>query len=124
MLLGATVFGLCLVGFSLAAQPPPDGGPSHWFAICVVLMAVSGLCNVTYGTQANTILQSHTPSAFRGRVMGIYFLSRGLVPLGSLLAGAIATAIGAPHTVAIMGGACAIMALWILISQPEMRRIS
>ncbi len=30
--------------------------------------------------------------------MGVYFLNRGLVPLGSLLAGALASLFGAPLT--------------------------
>lgn len=113
MLLGAAIFGLALVGFSA----------SPWFVVSLGLMALSGLCNVTYGTQANTLLQVHTPSAIRGRVMGVYFLSRGLVPLGSLVAGAMASALGAPHTVALMGGACALLALWMLVSAPDLRRM-
>jgi len=47
MLVGAIVFGLTLVAFSLAAQPPPEAGPSPWFALCAVIMVISGLCNVT-----------------------------------------------------------------------------
>jgi MFS family permease len=111
MLCGAILFGLTITGFAL----------SQWFLVSVVLMAISGLCNVSYGTQANTVLQIHTPSELRGRVMGVYFLSRGLVPMGALLAGAVATVLGAPLTVAIMGASCAGLALWVLITSPKVR---
>ncbi|MEA2639731.1 MAG: hypothetical protein QOF51_1125 [Chloroflexota bacterium] len=111
MLIGALVFGLTVAGF----------GASPWFAVSLPLMCLSGLCNVTYGTQANTILQTHTLPELRGRVMGIYFLNRGLAPLGSLVAGALAVALGAPLTVVLMGLICAAMALWIIIASPEIR---
>ena len=55
--------------------------------------------------------------------ISIYFLSRGLVPLGSLLAGAIATYFGAPHTVLFMGAACALLAVGMLVFQPDMRAL-
>jgi hypothetical protein len=38
----------------------------------------------------------------RGRVMSIYLLNRGLVPLGTLLAGALAEHFGAPRALYIM----------------------
>lgn len=111
MLLGATVFGFTLVGFSA----------SLWFGVSLGLMAVSGLCNVSYGTQANSLLQMHTPQELRGRVMGVYYLNRGLVPIGSLLAGSLATVLGAQRTVFLMGGTCGLLALWFLLTSPRIR---
>ncbi|HEY3117263.1 MAG TPA: MFS transporter, partial [Chloroflexota bacterium] len=98
MLGGAAVFGLALVGFAL----------SPWFGFSLALMAVSGLCNTSYGTQANSLLQIHTPAEMRGRVMGVYYIQRGLTPFGSLFAGALASVVGAQHTVLFMGGTCAL----------------
>lgn len=111
MLLGATVFGFALVGFSA----------SPWFAVSLGLMAISGLCNVSYGTQANSLLQIHTPQELRGRVMGVFYINRGLVPIGSLLAGTLATVMGAQWTVALMGGTCAVLGLWLLLTNPRIR---
>jgi len=49
------------------------------------------------------LAHTHTPPELRGRVMGVYLMKRGLVPLGSLVIGALATAMGAPNAVALMG---------------------
>ena len=113
MLAAALVFGLTVFGF----------GASLWFGVSVLLMALSGVSNVSYGTQANTILQSHTTAAMRGRVMGLYFLNRGLAPLGSLLAGALAAVLGAPRTVEVMGLSCALIVLWVWFAAPEVREL-
>jgi MFS family permease len=113
ILSGATIFGLAMVGFA----------ESRWFGLSVLMMAIVGLCDTTYGTQANTVIQLHTENAMRGRVMGVYFLNRGLVPLGSLMAGGLADVLGAPTTVALMGVACASLALLVALGAPEVRRL-
>ena len=58
-----------------------------------------------------------------GRVMGLYFLNRGLAPLGSLLAGALAAVLGAPRTVEVMGLSCALIVLWVWFAAPEVREL-
>ncbi|HZT07210.1 MAG TPA: MFS transporter [Chloroflexota bacterium] len=113
VLAGAAVFGVGMIGF----------GASAWFALSLIMMSVVGLCDTAYGTQANTIVQIHTDPSVRGRVMGVYFLNRGLVPLGSLFAGALASAIGAPLTVEVMGASCAALALGVAALAPEVRHL-
>jgi MFS family permease len=113
MLSGALVFGVSIVAF----------GASPWFSVCMVLMAINGLCNVSYGTQANTLLQLHTRPELRGRVLGVYFSSRGLQPLGSLLAGSLAATFGAQRSVELMGLSCALIALWVWAAAPEVRQL-
>jgi MFS family permease len=112
MLFGALIFGCSIIAFAL----------TPWFGLALVFMGINGLCGVTYGTQATTILQTHTPRELRGRVMGVYMMNRGMVPLGSLMAGALAQVLGAPTTVVIMGSGCAALALWALISVPRVRQ--
>jgi MFS family permease len=101
MIGGALIFGLGLAGFAL----------SPWFGLSVVVLVLVGLSNEVYFTTANSLLQMLVPDALRGRVMSVYLMDRGLVPLGSLIAGGLATLIGAPITLAVMGGACALLAL-------------
>ena len=61
---------------------------------------------MVYHALVNTILQTITPDAFRGRVMSLYMMDHGLVPLGSVLAGGLAQAFGAPSAF-LVGGAVA-----------------
>ncbi len=60
----------------------------------------------------NTLVQSITPDNIRGRVLGIYFLNIGLIPMGALLAGAMASFLGSPLTMLI--GGCTTIALLLL----------
>jgi MFS family permease len=92
VVLGAFAFGIALFGFACAQRVA---------MACVLVLAV-GLCSVTYQTQNQTMLQLIAPRYIRGRVMSIYLLNRGLVPLGTLLAGALAERLGGPRALQIM----------------------
>jgi Na+-transporting NADH:ubiquinone oxidoreductase subunit NqrB len=48
-------------------------------------------------------LQLIVPDELRGRVLSLYMLDRGFMPLGALFAGTTAHFVGAPSTVAAMG---------------------
>jgi MFS family permease len=101
LILGAFVFGAALVGFAL----------SPWLPLSVLLLVVVGLSNQVFMTTANTLVQMAVPDALRGRVMSLFLMDRGLVPLGAVLAGASASVLGAPYTLAAMGAVCAGLAL-------------
>ena len=50
----------------------------------------------------------------RGRVMGFYTMAfLGMYPVGGLAAGALASWIGATHTLALGGACCMLCALWL-----------
>jgi MFS family permease len=67
----------------------------------LTLFAV-GATNIFVNNFANALVQGLVPDAVRGRVMGIYMLAFfGITPIGALLAGGVATALGAPLTIAI-----------------------
>ena len=46
----------------------------------------------------------------------------GMAPFGSLLAGVLAHAIGAPHTVIVSGVACILGGLWFWSRLPRLRK--
>jgi hypothetical protein len=76
---------------------------------------------MVYLTSNQTILQLTIEDEMRGRVMGIYMLSQGMMPLGGLLGGGLADATSAPTAVLVMGlGVCA-MALGFLTFSRELR---
>jgi hypothetical protein len=78
---------------------------------------------MTYFTTNQTLIQLMTPDEFRGRVMGIYMLNQGLMPLGSLFAGALAEFAGAPFAVALMGASALIVSATALALMPSVRRL-
>lgn len=65
---------------------------SHWLVLSLVALFCIGWSLVTFLAMGNTLLQTMTPDELRGRVMSIWMLAGfGLMPLGSLQAGAVAS---------------------------------
>lgn len=81
--------------------------PGLWWA--VIPIATAGGCTFLIGNGTTTMIQMLVPDELRGRMMSIFsMLWFGLVPVGSLIAGAVADVIGPERTVAI-GGLITIM---------------
>ena len=77
-----------------------------------MLMLVSASTMLFFSTASATI-QSLAPEAFRGRVASLYALTFGALPVGSLLAGALAQQLGAPMAT-LLAGASMLAALLVL----------
>lgn len=89
------VFGLGLIAFSF----------SRVMWLSSALLAVAGFGMMVHMASSNTVLQTLVEDEKRGRIMSFYTMAfMGMVPLGSLLAGTLAEAIGAPYTLTLGGG--------------------
>jgi MFS family permease len=113
MMSAILVLGVSLVAFSQARS----------FELALVLLAVTGAAQMVYLTTNQTILQLIVPDELRGRVMGIYMLSQGMMPLGGLLGGALAEATSAPTAVALLGSLVCVMALVFMWRAQELRSV-
>jgi len=104
VIVAATMFlGAGLIAFSF----------SRTVLLSVLALSVVGAGMMLQAASANTILQTVVDEKLRGRVMVFYTMSvLGTQPLGSLLAGAVAGRIGAPHTILIGAIACILGGLW------------
>ena len=67
----------------------------------LTLALVLGIAGQFYMTTISTILQVNLPNQLRGRVMSIYGLAWELMPVGGMIAGAIAEFAGAQFAVAL-----------------------
>ena len=95
-------------------------GVSHTLWLSLFLMVLVGLGLMQGAAVSNTIIQSLVPEDKRARVMGYYTMAFfGSAPFGSLLAGALAHRIGAPHTVIITGACCVAGSLWFTLHLPK-----
>ena len=95
------------------------------FWLAAVLMPLNGLAVVSFLATANGLLQTSTPDALRGRMMGVHgFLMVGLNPVGGLLIGALAQKTSAPVAMAT-GALCALTcgALITLRSRKQLRAL-
>jgi hypothetical protein len=72
---------------------------------------------------SNTLLQTNVDDQYRGRVMSLYMISFGLVPLASLVGGAIAEAIGLKPVYIAFGGLIVGLTMWLAITSPRLRRL-
>ncbi|MCU0282199.1 MAG: MFS transporter, partial [Acidimicrobiia bacterium] len=97
---GIALFGLAGVGVGLSPFP--------W--LTAVLMAVAGVVWVWALTTLNATIQTLAHSWVRGRALSMYTLAfSGVWPLGSLLAGGVADAVGAPWAVVALCGGAAVL---------------
>jgi MFS family permease len=96
-------------------------GLSHTLWLSLVLMVFVGFGLLQCAAASNTIIQSLVPEDKRARVMGYYTMAFfGSAPFGSLLAGALAHRIGAPHTVLLTGTFCIAGSLWFTLELPKL----
>jgi MFS family permease len=97
-------------------------GLSHVLWLSILLMVVVGFGLIQAAAVCNTIIQSLVPDDKRARVMGYYTMAFfGAAPFGSLMAGALAQHIGAPHTVMLTGSFCILGAGWFTLQLPKLR---
>ena len=106
LLVSGAVSGLALAAFALTREIGPA---------CAALVLLGGTIMLFMG-MANTLVQSHTDLAMRGRVMSLYTMTfLGMMPLGTWLLGTIASFITLPVTLTAAGAlivlACAGFAL-------------
>jgi MFS family permease len=87
------------------------------------LLVVVGFSMMTQTAATNTILQTILEERMRGRVMAFYTMAvMGTAPFGALIAGALASRIGAPWTIAGGGLLCAAAAGRFAMHLPALRR--
>lgn len=109
-----SVVGLGLFGFALSGE--------LWLSL--VLLAITGFAMMIGMAASNTILQTIVEDDKRGRVMSLYTMAfLGTAPLGSLLAGFLASHIGAVLTVQAAGVGCLAGSLLFARRLPALRRV-
>jgi MFS family permease len=112
--IAAVVFGIGLIGFGL----------SHGFWLSMGMVLVAGMGMMQGMASSNTIIQTLVSEDKRGRVMSYYTMAfMGMAPFGSLLAGSMASAVGAPLTVIISGSAVLLGAAWFFTRLPAIRQV-
>ncbi len=113
MLAGAVTFGIALVLFS----------ESRWLPLSCLLLGVVGCAQSGYNAINMTLLQKLVPDEFRGRVISLLLLDRGMVPLGAAAIGVLGDAWGAPQAVLCMGALCALVAAVASLRMPHVRAL-
>ena len=107
VLIGIAVMAVTMIAFSRS--------PLYGTALPIIVVLSAGMMMFFSVTSAS--IQSVVRSDYRGRVSGLYMVTWGLFPVGSLTAGALAQAFGAPMATLLSGGvvliALAGIAVWV-----------
>ena len=115
LLLGfGLVFGTALVVFSL----------SRSFSLSLIILLVVGVGSTGYMALNNTLIQLNTPHEMRGRVMSLFMMTVGLMPLGTLPAGAVAEVVGVAPVVGVGGAIVLLCMIVIALTQSRVRNLS
>jgi MFS family permease len=95
---------------------------TFWFSM--VMSFVAGFGMIVGIASSNTILQTISDEDKRGRVMSFYTMAiMGAAPFGCLLAGGLASKIGAPYTLLLSGVCCVIGAAVFSVKLPTIRAV-
>jgi MFS family permease len=114
LLLSMTLFSAALIVIS----------QSTWLALTVPFLALLGAVGVSYMALTATLLLEGTPAELQGRVMSVISLDRGLVPLGAVIAGALAESVGPQSGLLIMGSICLALTVAAALLATPIRRLS
>lgn len=111
MRIGLVMFGASILVFALS--------PWVWLSVCALL--VVGFNQQVYQVQNNTLIQEEADPEYRGRVISTLFLNRGLLPLGTMVAGFGTDVIGPQPTLAMMAGLLLLLAIIAVRSRITVR---
>jgi MFS family permease len=108
----AAGFGASIVLFALSRR----------FSASLIFLFIAGGFQTTFLSSVATLLQVHTGEDNRGRIMALFgMINRGLGPMGSFPFGLLATAIGAPATVAMCGVLSVVLIGYVALARPSLR---
>ena len=117
--LSVAVFGLVVV----LAGRDDGGGSGGWLAAAAVAMGCAGIADSVSSVFRNTILQSATPDAMRGRLQGVFIVVVAGGPrLGDLVAGVNASFLGEGWAPVAGGLACVAAVVLLARRQPRFLR--
>ena len=114
ILLGAMLYGICLMLFALAAWQ------GYYWASMGILF-IGGVNFSLYLVGGLSTLQELVPDGIRGRVMGLYGATWSLGPLGMAQAGFVARYLGAPVAVGIGAVVVFVVAAVIFALRSDLR---
>jgi MFS family permease len=111
--INTTVMGLAIILSSVSEK-------MHF---SLIVFCFGGFSMIMSLAAVNTMLQTIADEDKRGRVMSFYAMAlMGTMPIGNLLAGSIASGIGVPHTLLIMGIITVVSGLCFELNRKSLRK--
>jgi MFS family permease len=96
----------------------------RWLPFSLLAMVGVGLAFMLVANTTNALVQTQVQDELRGRVMGVYTLVFfGAMPIGSLLAGLLASRLGEPPTVKLSAAGLLVFVLLVWLLFPKVRKL-
>ncbi len=100
-------------------------GFANSFAVVVGLSLVMGLAGGFFINMNQGLIQARTPQPLMGRVMAVYTLvAQGLFPIGALILGLLATAIGTGTAISLAATSSLGIVITTYVRNAELRRLA
>ncbi len=113
LVIQAVLYGLVILVFSA----------SRFLPLSIALLLVAGFLGASFMSANNVLIQHRIDDNIRGRVIGIYMLTWGLMPLGAMPMGILGASIGIPASVAL-GATLSVLAVTALyLFSPDVRNL-
>lgn len=101
------MFSAIMMGFALLLL-----AYAHYLPSALLFTTAVSFAMMMQNSSINTYIQTHSMSAYRGRIMSYYVMAfQGVFPLGSLLTGAMAESLGLKNALYIMGTVAVLIAV-------------
>jgi len=111
---GSIAFPILMIVFAFIHRQP----------LAYLILFGAGFALILVFNLSNATIQTLTPDALRGRVMGIYvFVFFGSLPVGSLMIGALAARIGEPSAIILNSSIALGFAVVVYLFMPKLRRL-
>jgi MFS family permease len=95
-------------------------GLSRSEVVSAAVLVVAGACQTWFLAAASAQIQVHTPDPLRGRVAAFYAqVVMGAAPVGSVVAGSLAAAYGAPVAIVALSVAPALIIVGVRVVRPS-----
>ena len=108
---GSFISGLSLLGVAVIPI----------YMLAVLFMVPLGLGDASRRTIIMTLIMEKSEERYRGRVMSIFMLNFGLMPLGVLPAGVISDLFGGQVAIGILAVMLIMVTCWVWFSQDGVR---
>ncbi len=97
---------------------------SRLLSLSYLALIIAGGTGAAYMALTTALLLEESPEEYHGRVMSLISLDRGLVSIGSVLAGGLAEALGAQSGLTVMAIICIVVTVLMFLIVRPLRKIA
>lgn len=92
--------------------------------LAIPALLLTGAMQTSFMSLNNTFVLERTPKELQGRIMSLFHLDRGLIPLGASIGGILASEMGPQDGLFVMASICLLGTLLLAILVPSLRRLA